>query len=186
MKIIFSLVLAALLCSAPVLAEDPQVILKTSHGDITVRLYAEQAPLTVANFLAYVDSGFYRDTIFHRVIPGFMIQGGGFTENMQDKPSAEPIVNESRNRLHNERGTLAMARSSEPNSATSQFYINVRNNFSLDWTPGSPGYAVFGDVIDGMYTVDSIALEATGAMLGHEDVPIKPVKILDVVRVAQE
>ena len=186
MKIIFSLVLAALLCSAPVLAEDPQVILKTSHGDITVRLYAEQAPLTVANFLAYVDSGFYRDTIFHRVIPGFMIQGGGFTENMQDKPSAEPIVNESRNRLHNERGTLAMARTSEPNSATSQFFINVRNNFSLDWTPGNPGYAVFGDVIDGMYAVDSITLEATGAKLGHGDVPINPVKLLDVVRVAQE
>ncbi len=173
----------ALLFAAPVMAEDPRVLIRTSHGDITVRLFAGQAPVTVANFLNYVDSGFFRGTIFHRVIPNFMIQGGGFDESMQEKPAGAPIVNEAKNRLYNERGTLAMARTNDPDSATSQFFINVRNNFQLDWSPGNAGYAVFGDVIDGMYTVDSIALVPTGSRQGHGDVPLTPVKILEVVRV---
>jgi cyclophilin family peptidyl-prolyl cis-trans isomerase len=170
---------------APVFAQDPQVLVKTSHGDITVRLFAEKAPITVENFLAYVDSGFFKDTIYHRVIPRFMIQGGGFTERMEEKPNGDPIKNEAKNRLHNERGTLAMARTSDPDSATSQWFINIRNNFALDWSPSNPGYTVFGEVVDGMYTVDSIAIEPTGPFMGHQDVPITPVKILDIVRIAQ-
>ena len=104
-----------------------------------MRLFPEKAPVTVENFLGYVDNGFYEGTIFHRVIHRFMIQTGGLTERMKEKPNGDPIVNESKNRLHNERGTLAMARTNDPDSATSQFYINVGNNFNLDWAPGRPG-----------------------------------------------
>jgi cyclophilin family peptidyl-prolyl cis-trans isomerase len=167
-------------------AEDPQVIMRTSHGDITLRLFAEKAPITVENFLDYVDSGFYNDTIFHRVIPNFMIQGGGMTARMEEKPTRDPIRNEARNRLHNQRGTIAMARTNDPDSATSQFFINVRNNFRLDWSPGSAGYTVFGEVVDGMFVVDSIAIEPTGPMMGHGDVPQTPVIIREVVRVGAE
>ncbi|MEE4659299.1 MAG: peptidylprolyl isomerase [Halieaceae bacterium] len=172
-----------LLASMQSLAQDPEVIIRTNFGDITVRLYPERAPVTVENFLGYVDSGFYSGTIFHRVIPGFMIQGGGFTPRMQEKPNGEPIANESKNRIHNTRGTLAMARTSDPDSATSQFFINVRNNFRLDWTPGKIGYTVFGEVTDGMYVVDSIAVEPTQNFMGFDDVPVTPVIIEEVVRV---
>ncbi len=178
--------LLSLLIAMPGHAEDPRVLIKTSHGDITVRLFADKAPITVENFLGYVDSGFYKGTIFHRVIPRFMIQGGGFNERMREKPNGDPIKNEAKNRLHNERGTLAMARTNDPDSATSQFFINVRNNFRLDWSPGNSGYAVFGEVIDGMYTVDSIAVEPTGNFMGHGDVPLTPIKILDMVRLDQQ
>lgn len=174
------------LAAATVAAEDPEVIIRTSHGDITVRLYPEKAPLTVENFLAYVDSGFYSGTIFHRVIPGFMIQGGGFTQRMLEKPTRDPIKNEAKNRLHNERGTIAMARTDDPDSASSQWFINVRNNLRLDWTPGKDGYAVFGEVVDGMYVVDSIAVEPTGNFMGHSDVPLTPVMIKEIVRVGGE
>ncbi len=167
-------------------AEDPQVILRTSHGDITLRLFADKAPITVENFLAYADSGFFEGTIFHRVIPGFMIQGGGMTPRMEEKPTGDPIKNESRNRLHHERGTVAMARTNDPDSATSQFFINVRNNFRLDWSPSSPGYTVFGEVIDGMFAVDSIAMEPTGRLMGHDDVPVNPILITEVVVVGEE
>ncbi len=188
MNKIFSLCLFLALSaalSAPALAQDPHVLVKTTHGDVTVRLFADKAPITVENFLAYVDSGFYKDTIFHRVVPRFMIQGGGFTERMVEKPNGDPIKNEAKNRVHHERGTLAMARTDDPDSATSQWFINVRNNFRLDWSPSKPGYTVFGEVVDGMYTVDSIAIEPTGTFMGHQDVPMQPVKILDVVRVDQ-
>ena len=177
------LVLALTMVSLGAQAKDPEVIIKTSHGDITLRLFAEQAPITVENFLGYVDSGHYKGTIFHRVIPRFMIQGGGFDERMRERPTGDPIKNEARNRLHNERGTIAMARTNDPDSATAQFFINHRNNFRLDWTPGNAGYTVFGEVIDGMYVVDSIAIEPTGNFMGHQNVPLKPITINEVVRV---
>lgn len=170
------------LAAMPGTAADPEVIIRTNHGDITVRLFEEKAPVSVENFLAYVDSGFYSGTIFHRVIPRFMIQGGGFTPQMQQKPTRDPIKNEAKNRLHHERGTIAMARTDDPDSATSQFFINVRNNFRLDWTPGQAGYTVFGEVVDGMFVVDSIAIEPTGNVSGFSDVPLAPVIIEEVVR----
>lgn len=179
-------IIACVLLALPASARDPEVIIRTSHGDVTLRLFEDKAPATVANFLGYVDSGFYNGTIFHRVIPRFMIQGGGFTERMEQKPTRDPVKNEAKNRLHNERGTIAMARTNDPDSATSQFFINVRNNFPLDWTPANPGYTVFGEVIDGMFVVDSIAVEPTGNFMGHADVPLSPVTIKEVVRVEQD
>lgn len=140
----------------------PMVKLETSAGDIVLKLYPEKAPITVANFLAYVDSGFYDGTIFHRVIPNFMVQGGGFSEDMVEKETGEPIVNESINKLHNIRGTVAMARTNDPDSATAQFFINQRSNLRLDWSPGKPGYAVFGEVVEGISVVDFIATAETG------------------------
>ena len=161
---------------------DPIVLLKTSEGDITLRLFAEKSPITVENFLGYVDAGFYKDTIFHRVVPDFMVQGGGFLPDMTQKESGDTIVNESRNRLHNVRGTVAMARTDDPDSASAQFFINVRNNLRLDWAPGRDGYAVFGEVIDGMSVVDYIVTAPTRTLQGHEDVPVEPIKIIEVVR----
>lgn len=143
--------------------DNPKVVMKTTDGDIIIELYAEKSPVTVENFLAYVDAGYYDGTVFHRVISNFMIQGGGFTTEMKEKPTRDPIVNESSNKLHNTRGTLAMARTSDPNSATAQFFINQRSNLRLDWTPGNEGYAVFGEVVEGMQVVDIIALTETGA-----------------------
>jgi cyclophilin family peptidyl-prolyl cis-trans isomerase len=160
---------------------NPRVRISTNAGDITVELYPDEAPVTVANFLGYVDSGFYKGTVFHRVIPNFMIQGGGFTTDMVEKKTGEPIVNESKNRLHNTRGTLAMARTNDPDSATSQFFINQRSNLRLDWTPGSEGYTVFGEVIQGMDIVDFIATAPTGNAGGMGDVPKQPIIIEDVV-----
>ena len=167
------------------MAKDPEVIISTSMGDITLRLFADRAPVTVENFLSYVDSGYYSGTVFHRVIPSFMIQGGGFTPQMQEKPGGrDPIVNEARNRVHNERGTIAMARTNDPDSASNQFFINVRNNFQLDWAPRNPGYTVFGEVIEGMATVDAIKLVPTASRAGHQNVPVEPVIITSVARVA--
>ena len=173
--------LCLLLTASPGFAKDPEVIIRTSHGDITLRLFADRSPLSVENFLAYVDSGYYEGTIFHRVIPRFMIQGGGFNPRMQEKPSLDPIKNEAKNRVHNERGTIAMARTNDPHSATSQFFINVRTNLRLDWSPGSDGYTVFGQVIDGMHVVDSIAIVQTGTFMGHQNVPLEPIVISEVV-----
>jgi cyclophilin family peptidyl-prolyl cis-trans isomerase len=163
-------------------ASGPAVLIQTSEGDITLRLYPDKAPLTVANFLEYVDSGFYKGTIFHRVIPNFMIQGGGFLPDMTEKETREPIVNESKNRLHHIRGTVAMARTNDPDSATSQFFINQRSNLRLDWTPGQVGYTVFGEVINGMDVVDYIASAPTGRAGRFTDVPVEPIVILDMVR----
>ncbi len=163
-------------------APAPEVLIRTSEGEITLRLYPEKAPLSVANFLAYVDSGFYKGTIFHRVKPNFMIQGGGFLPDMTMKETREPIVNESKNRLHNIRGTVAMARTNDPDSATSQFFINQRSNLRLDWTPGQDGYAVFGEVIDGMDVVDYIASAPTGRAGRFSDVPVEPILILEIAR----
>ena len=163
-------------------ASNPQVVIKTSEGDITVKLFADKSPISVANFLAYVDSGFYNGTIFHRVIPNFMIQGGGFDKDLKQRDTKDPIVNESRNRLHNTRGTIAMARTNDPDSATAQFFINQRSNLRLDWAPGHEGYAVFGEVVEGMDVVDSIATVNTGQARGMTDVPVEPVLIEAVVR----
>ena len=170
--------------------DNPKVIMKTTDGDIIVELFAKKSPVTVENFLAYVDAGYYDGTVFHRVISNFMIQGGGFTTEMKEKPTRDPIVNESSNKLHNTRGTLAMARTSDPNSATAQFFINQRSNLRLDWTPGSEGYAVFGEVIEGMQVVDIIALTDTGPASVEtsrgpavfQDVPVKPIVVLSVSR----
>jgi len=172
--------------------DNPRVLMKTTDGDIVIELYAEKSPVTVANFLSYVDAGHYDGTVFHRVISNFMIQGGGFTTEMKEKPTRDPIVNESSNKLHNTRGTLAMARTSDPNSATAQFFINQRSNLRLDWTPGNEGYAVFGEVVEGMQVVDIIALTETGAASVEtsrgpavfQDVPVKPIVVLSVSRMA--
>ena len=177
----------SLLLSSAVLAQEttlpnPQVVIKTSEGDITLRLFADKAPVSVENFLAYVDSGYYNGTIFHRVISNFMIQGGGFLPDMSKKETAEPIVNESKNRLHNTRGTIAMARTNDPDSATSQFFINQRSNLKLDWAPGREGYAVFGEVILGMDIVDFIATAPTGRVGSMGDVPEQTITIKEIVR----
>lgn len=173
-------------------APNPRVLMKTSDGDITIELFADKAPVTVQNFLQYAEDGYYDGTVFHRVISNFMIQGGGFTAALEEKPTREPIINESRNKLHNTRGTLAMARTSDPDSATAQFFINQRSNLRLDWSPGKDGYAVFGEVIDGMQVVDIIALSDTGSAQAQttrgpavfQDVPVKPVVIRSVSRLS--
>ncbi|HOO40845.1 MAG TPA: peptidylprolyl isomerase [Syntrophales bacterium] len=158
----------------------PQVVIETNMGDIEVELYPDKAPNTVGNFLRYVGSRFYDGTIFHRVIYGFMIQGGGFTKEMEQKKTLDPIAIESSNGLKNDRGTIAMARTSDPNSATSQFFINTRNNSSLDYyasTMRGYGYTVFGKVIKGMDVVDHIEMVNTGSKGYMDDVPVKPVMI---------
>ena len=161
---------------------NPQVVIKTSEGDITLRLFRDKAPLTVDNFLAYVDAGFYNGTIFHRVIPNFMIQGGGMLPDMTEKPTNDTVKNEPKNRPHNTRGTIAMARTNDPDSATAQFFINQRNNLQLDWSPGGDGYTVFGEVILGMGIVDFIATAPTGTVAMFSDVPLQPVIINEIVR----
>jgi peptidyl-prolyl cis-trans isomerase A (cyclophilin A) len=149
--------IAALLLSGSAFAANPQVALKTTAGDIVLELDQEKAPKTVANFLAYVKSGFYKDTIFHRVIDGFMIQGGGYTKDLKSKPTRPPIPSESKNGLQNAKYSVAMARMDNPNSATSQFFINVENNFGLDYPNfDGVGYTVFGRVISGYEVVDKI------------------------------
>jgi cyclophilin family peptidyl-prolyl cis-trans isomerase len=172
--------------SAAADAGNPRVAIQTDKGQIVVELFADKAPQTVANFLAYTDSGHFDGTIFHRVIPGFMIQGGGFTASMNQKPTRDTIQNEADNGLKNSRGTLAMARTNDPHSASSQFFINLVDNGGLDHTGKSPsgwGYAVFGQVVEGMEAVDAIAKVKTGRSGGHGDVPVEPVVIESVKRV---
>lgn len=155
-----------------------RVKLQTTKGDIIIELNEKKAPVTVKNFLAYVQEGFYDGSIFHRVISNFMIQGGGFTEDMNRKKPHRPIVNEGKNGLKNNRGTIAMARTSDPDSATSQFFINHKDNASLNYVKGrNPGYAVFGKVIEGMDTVNIIAAVKTTTVKGMRDVPAEPVVI---------
>ncbi len=158
----------------------PSVLLKTNHGDITLELDAAKAPKSVANFLAYVNSGHYDGTIFHRVIDNFMIQGGGMTAGMKQKATLDQIENEANNGLKNERGTIAMARTSDPHSATAQFFINVNDNDFLNHTAPTPqgwGYAVFGKVSNGMDVVDKIKKVQTGNAGYHQDVPTEDVVI---------
>ena len=155
-----------------------QFLINTSKGNIVIETYPEKAPITVKNFESYVNKGFYNDTIFHRVIDGFMIQGGGFTKDMSQKKTDAPIKIESDNGLKNKKYTIAMARTSIPDSATSQFFINVKNNDFLDYTgQGNPGYCVFGKVIEGQDIVDKIGKLKTRVKNGMGDVPIKTVKI---------
>ena len=161
-------------------ADDPIVVIETSQGDITVRLNPSKAPVSVENFLAYVNDGFYDGTIFHRVIPNFMIQGGGFTADMQKKPVGEPIKNEAGNGLKNRRGTIVMARTNEIHSATSQFFINVKDNTFLNYKGPSArdyGYTVFGEVTEGMDVVDKVRKVKTGSKGPYKDVPVETVVI---------
>ncbi len=162
---------------------NPVVVIETSLGDITVELDQAKAPITVENFLKYADSGFFAGTVFHRVIPGFMIQGGGLTDQLREKPTRPPIKNESGNGLSNVRGSIAMARTNDPNSATSQFFINVVDNKQLDTYGG--GYAVFGKVIDGMDVVDKIVSVRTTTKGPHENVPVEPIVIKSVKKKAK-
>ncbi len=162
----------------------PTATMKTSAGDIVIQLYPEKAPITVANFVEYAESGFYNGTIFHRVIPQFVIQGGGFTADMEKKATRAPITNESDNGLYNERYTLSMARLPDPNSATSQFFINLRMNTSLDYRSGRHGYAVFAKVIEGQHVVDSIARQRTGLRGQYQDVPVEAI-VIESVEVKQ-
>jgi len=165
---------------------NPQVLLKTSKGDITLELYPDKAPGTVKNFLAYVDAKFYDGLIFHRVIKAFMIQGGGLTADYSTRPAKPPIKNEAGNGLKNDRGTIAMARSGEVDSATCQFFINHVNNDFLnhrDNTPAGFGYCVFGQVVAGMDVVDAIATTPTMTIHGMEDVPRETVTIISIRRI---
>jgi peptidyl-prolyl cis-trans isomerase B (cyclophilin B) len=170
-------------------AQTPQVVLETSMGDITLELYPDKAPATVKNFLSYVDEKFYDGLVFHRVIRGFMIQGGGMDAQMKEKATHAPILNEADNGLKNDRGTIAMARTPDPNSATAQFFINAKDNTFLNFrskTMDGYGYCVFGKVIKGMDVVDAIAAVATGNKGFHQDVPVKPVLIKKAYRVKEK
>lgn len=187
MKRILMLLLAATLLASPAFAVVP-VVIETNYGKITVELDDQKAPLSVANFLSYVDSGHYNDTIFHRVIKNFMIQGGNFSAEMAPKKTAAPIKNEADNGLRNLRGTIAMARTGVIDSATSQFFINLKDNEFLDHRDTSIrgyGYAVFGKVTQGMEVVDKIGTSPTHTFRNFSDVPVEPVVILNITRVAK-
>lgn len=171
--------LAAATAAAQTASATPiQVLMKTSKGDITLELYPDKAPLSVKNFLSYVDAKFYDGTIFHRVMPGFMIQGGGMTADLQEKSSRSPIKNESGNGLQNVRGSIAMARETALDTATCQFYINHIDNFGLD----KQKYAVFGKVVSGLDVVDAIAAVPTTTLKGYENVPRQTITILSIRR----
>jgi len=159
---------------------NPVVLITTNLGDIELELYPDSAPKTVENFISYINDGSYAGTVFHRVIDGFMVQGGGFTPDGQQKPTREPIALESDNGLKNERGTVAMARTNVPDSATSQFFINVADNDFLNYAPQNPGYAVFGKVVNGMDVVDNIKVVETGVKNGMPDWPVEEVIIENV------
>jgi peptidyl-prolyl cis-trans isomerase A (cyclophilin A) len=158
---------------------------ETTLGEFTVELFEKEAPVTVANFLKYIDEGFFDGTIFHRIVPGFVIQGGGFTEDMSQKRTHPTIKNEADNGLKNARGTLSMARTNDINSATSQFFVNLKDNDALDHKRGNFGYAVFGKVTKGMEVIDQIASVETGRRKGHEDVPLEAVIMTSVRRLAK-
>lgn len=173
--------LLLLLVSFPAIAANPVVVMETSMGTMEIELNEEKAPVSVKNFLSYVNKKFYDKTIFHRVINDFMIQGGGFEEGMKEKKTGAPIINEAKNGLSNEVGTIAMARTNDPNSATSQFFINVSNNTNLNYpSPDGHGYAVFGKVIKGMDIVNRIKMVKTGNLSGHQNVPMDTVIIKSV------
>ena len=166
------------------IAAETKALIKTNLGDITIELYPEQAPVSVANFISYVESDFYSGIIFHRVIPGFMAQTGGFNENLEKQVTKKPVINEANNGLSNERGTLALARTNNPNSATSQFFINLKDNNFLNRSGSSPsqaGYAVFGRVIKGMDVVDKMAKQPTGKKKYYSDVPLTNIVIESIM-----
>ncbi|CAM2813961.1 peptidylprolyl isomerase [Moritella viscosa] len=162
------------------IAAETKALIKTNLGEITIELYPEQAPVSVANFISYVEKDFYSGIIFHRVIPGFMAQTGGFNENLEKQTTKAPIINEANNGLSNERGTLSLARTNNPNSATSQFFINLKDNNFLNRSGSSAsqaGYAVFGRVIKGMDVVDKMAKQPTGKKKHYSDVPLTNIVI---------
>jgi len=181
MASVLAMIIAACGSSSVSKKPSPVVVFQTTVGDIEIKLFPGDAPVSVNNFLSYVRSGFYNGTVFHRVIDGFMIQGGGFDANLNRKPTNPPIKNEADNGLKNYRGTVAYARTGEVNSATSQFFINLVDNHALDYKNSSPsgyGYCVFGEVVKGMGVVDKIAKVKTGVKNGMRDVPLTPVIIL--------
>jgi len=180
---------ALMLVTGPATADEDNTLLvhwETDLGELVIELFPERAPKTVENFLRYVDDGFYDGTIFHRVIPGFVVQGGGMTYDFTKKEVHDPIPNESDNGLRNNPMTLSMARRSDPDSATSQFFINLNRNSSLDAKDDEPGYAVFGRVIEGQETVIDIVEEPRGDFRHHPDAPNTPVRILKAQRISQE
>ncbi len=177
-KIIASAVIALAVCTGAYAGQ--KVALNTTEGRIVIELDEQKAPKTCANFLNYAKEGFYNNTIFHRVIPGFMIQGGGFTASMQQKKTHAPIPLEAKNGLKNNVGTVAMARTNDPNSATSQFFINVKDNDFLNASASNDGYAVFGHVVSGMDTVRKIVRQPTTSKGFHDDVPVRPIEIKSV------
>jgi peptidyl-prolyl cis-trans isomerase A (cyclophilin A) len=156
---------------------------ETSLGDFTIEFFEKEAPLSVANFTSYIDDGHFDGTIFHRIVPGFVIQGGGFTEDMTQKKVKAPVKNEADNGLKNKRGTLSMARTNDINSATSQFFVNLKDNDFLDHSRGNFGYAVFAEVTQGMDVIDKIAAVATGRKKGFDDVPVEAVTMKSVRRI---
>jgi len=183
MKHLMSALLLGLLLTGSAMADTVSVLIKTSKGDITVALNQEKAPESVKNFLRYVDEGFYNGTIFHRVIEGFMIQGGGLTPDMQKKDTHDGVTNEAKNGLKNVRGSIAMARTRAPHSATSQFFINHRNNENLDYPSFDGwGYAVFGMVTEGMDVVDAIANTQVATKAGRQNVPVETILIESITR----
>lgn len=170
-----AVVVVALLCCGTLAAENPIVVLETSKGVVKLELLPEQAPKTVANFLTYVDAGFYDDTVFHRVMPKFVVQGGGFTPELEWKPTLKPVPIETKNGMANDRGTVAMARQAGEDTATSQFFINLDDNEKLNRSAHAYGYTVFGRVVEGMAVVDRIARVQTSLRGQMRDVPILPV-----------
>lgn len=175
---------ALILAAGTVMADNPRVLLNTSHGDIEIELDQAAAPISVENFLRYTEAGHYDGLIFHRVIPGFMIQGGGFSPDMRQRAVGQPIRNEADNGLKNDRYTIAMARTQVRDSATSQFFINLANNDFLNHGSRDFGYAVFGKVVSGEHVVETIGKVQTGRQAGHSDVPVNPVIINSARRVA--
>ncbi|MGB4247013.1 MAG: peptidylprolyl isomerase [Pseudohongiellaceae bacterium] len=172
-------------CATAAENANPVVVMETSKGTVKIELWADKAPITVANFLRYTDAKFYDGLIFHRVIPGFMIQGGGYNPDLLEQSTFDPIKNEATAELKNSRGTLAMARTQVVDSASSQFFINLVDNNFLDHTDETArgfGYAVFAEVVEGMDVVDQIATVQTGSQRGHQDVPVEPVVILSITR----
>jgi cyclophilin family peptidyl-prolyl cis-trans isomerase len=186
-KALLLLVMANLCLTAGCAKKETRMVkLQTTMGDIILELDKEKAPITAENFLTYVQENFYDGTIFHRVIPNFMIQGGGFTPDMAEKKTNPPINNEASNGLKNDRGTIAMARTPDPHSATSQFFINLVDNNGLNYSAQNPGYAVFGKVIEGMDVVDKIAKVKTAKKGPHENVPVEPIQIQSVSIIAEQ
>lgn len=165
---------------------NPRVAFITSKGVFTIELYPDEAPISAQNFLTYVDAEFFDGTIFHRVVPNFVIQGGGFTAEFEQKETRAPIKNEAKNGLRNQRGTLSMARTNAVDSATSQFFVNLKDNAFLDHSAGNYGYAVFGRVTDGMDAIDAIAKVRTGRHKGYDDAPLEAVKVDSARRIEWE
>lgn len=172
----------SLLLSINTLAESNLIAIKTDLGTFVIEVYPKFAPVTVKNFLEYVDSNFYDGTIFHRVVPGFVVQGGGMTFDFTEKPTAKPVINESANGLPNDYKSVAMARQADPDSATAQFYINLKNNTGLNATKANPGYTVFGKVITGMDVIEKIAQEPRGMFKAHPEAPNYAVRVLSATR----